>query len=347
MAHVRSNRGNEKTSQVAVIGAGAWGTALARLLAGAGVPVRLWAYEPEVVEAIRDKRENTKYLPGVSLPQALTPTRSLAEAMQASDVLLFAVPSHVARSVLLQIGPLLTNPMPLISATKGIEEHTLKLMSEVMQETLSPSMRRWIAVLSGPSFAAEVCREQPTAVALAAEDVELVRRMQMLLMTPLFRVYGGCDVIGVQLGGALKNVMALAAGVVDGLGLGHNARAALITRGLAEMVRLGIAMGADPRTFYGLSGVGDLVLTCTGPLSRNYTVGAKLGRGEKLESILGDLQGVAEGVRTARAAQGLAARHGVEMPIVREICAVLFEGKAPRRAVTDLMERTAKDETGV
>ncbi|MBM4125031.1 MAG: NAD(P)-dependent glycerol-3-phosphate dehydrogenase, partial [Nitrospira sp.] len=258
MDDVRPSLDRGKGAQVAVIGAGAWGTALARLLGGKGLPVRLWAYEAEVVNSIRDKRENAKYLPGVVLPQTVTATGSLAEAVQAREAIIFAVPSHVARSVLRQIGPLLVNPLPLISATKGIEEETLKLMSEVMQETLTPSMRRFLAVLSGPSFAAEVCREQPTAVVLAAEDAALLRRMQTLLMTPLFRVYGGGDAIGVQLGGALKNVMALAAGVVDGLGLGHNARAAMITRGLAEMVRLGVAMGADPRTFYGLSGVGDL-----------------------------------------------------------------------------------------
>ena len=331
--------------RVAVIGAGAWGTTLAHLLAEKGLHVRLWAYEREVVEAIRHKHENTLFLPGVRLPTSLSPTISLGEALQDREWLVFAVPSHAARAVLRQIGPLLSGPIPLVSATKGIEEGTLQLMSQVIRETLPPGMQRSLAFLSGPSFAAEVSRGQPTAVVLAGEDVELVRQLQALLMTPFFRVYAGTDLIGVQLGGALKNVMALAAGVVDGLGLGHNTRAALITRGLAEMVRLGTAMGADPRTFYGLSGVGDLVLTCTGALSRNYTVGLRLGKGHQLQEILKETHAVAEGVRTSRAALGLADRFGVEMPIVREVCAVLFEGKSPQQAVTDLMVRAAKDET--
>ncbi|MGH7252577.1 MAG: NAD(P)H-dependent glycerol-3-phosphate dehydrogenase [Nitrospiraceae bacterium] len=332
--------------RVAVIGAGAWGTTLAHLLADKGLHVRLWAYEREVVEAIRQKHENTLFLPGVRLPTSLSPTSSLGEALQDRELLVFAVPSHAARAVLRQIGPLLSGPIPLVSATKGIEEGTLQLMSQVLRETLPPGMHRSLAFLSGPSFAAEVSRGQPTAVVLAGEDVELVRRLQAMLMTPFFRVYAGTDLIGVQLGGALKNVMAVAAGVVDGLGLGHDARAALITRGLAEMVRLGTAMGADPRTFYGLSGVGDLVLTCTGALSRNHTVGLRLGKGHRLQEVLTETHTVAEGVRTSRAALGLADRFGVEMPIVREVCAVLFEGKSPQQAVTDLMVRAAKDETG-
>ena len=333
------------TQKVGVIGAGAWGTTLARMLADKGLHVRLWAYEREVVEAIRNKQENTLFLPGVRLPQSLSPTTSLAEALQERDLLVFAVPSHAARAVLRQMAPHLSGAIPLVSATKGIEEDTLKLMSQIMQETLPSGMHRSLTVLSGPSFAVEVCTGRPTAVLLAGEDVELVRRLQALVMTPFFRVYAGTDLIGVQLGGALKNVIALAAGVVDGLGLGHNARAALITRGLAEMIRLGTVMGADPRTFYGLSGMGDLVLTCTGPLSRNYTVGLRLGKGDQLQEILKETHAVAEGVRTSRAALGLAVRCGVEMPIVREVCAVLFEGKPPQRAVTDLMERAAKDET--
>ncbi|MGH7167869.1 MAG: NAD(P)H-dependent glycerol-3-phosphate dehydrogenase [Nitrospiraceae bacterium] len=332
--------------RVAVIGAGAWGTTLAHLLADKGLHVRLWAYEREVVEAIHQKHENTLFLPGVRLPTSLSPTSSLGEALQDRELLVFAVPSHAARAVLRQIGPLLSGPIPLVSATKGIEEGTLQLMSQVLRETLPPGMHRSLAFLSGPSFAAEVSRGQPTAVVLAGEDVELVRRLQAMLMTPFFRVYAGTDLIGVQLGGALKNVMAVAAGVVDGLGLGHDARAALITRGLAEMVRLGTAMGADPRTFYGLSGVGDLVLTCTGALSRNHTVGLRLGQGHRLQEVLTETHTVAEGVRTSRAALGLADRFGVEMPIVREVCAVLFEGKSPQQAVTDLMVRAAKDETG-
>lgn len=347
MAETQSDQISQKGQQaptVAVIGAGAWGTTLARHLAGKGTSVRLWAYEPEVVKAISDKRENTLFLPGVTIPSSVSPIGSLAEALRGAAWLIFAVPSHAARSVLQQLSSLLASPIPLLSATKGIEEETLKLMTQVMQDTLLPSFHHSTAVLSGPSFAAEVCHGHPTAVTLAGEDPELVRLLQGWLMTPAFRIYGGTDLIGVQLGGALKNVMAIAAGVVDGLGLGHNARAALITRGLAEMIRLGVAMGAAPHTFYGLSGMGDLVLTCTGPLSRNYTVGVRLGQGGSLPAILKDMRAVAEGVRTSRAALGLAARYGVEMPIVREVCAVLFDGKPCRRAVADLMERGPKEE---
>ena len=331
---------------IAVIGAGAWGTTLARHCALKGLPVRLWAYERAVVDFIQRRRENLAFLPGVTLPPPLEASDSLAEVVSGADLVLFAVPSHAARSVLAQMAPVLAAPIPVISATKGIEEETLKLMSEVMRETLASPFHRALAFLSGPSFASEVCLGLPTAVVLAGEDAELVRRLQVLLMTPMFRVYAGSDAVGVQLGGALKNVMAVAAGVVDGLKLGHNARAALITRGLAEMIRLGRAMGADTRTFYGLSGIGDLVLTCTGPLSRNHTVGVRLGQGERLSDILKDTSAVAEGVRTSRAAGGLAVRHRIEMPIVNEVCAVLFEGKSPRQAVGELMERAAKEETG-
>lgn len=331
---------------IGVIGAGAWGTCLARHLANKGLPVRLWAFEREVVDAIRQKQENTVFLPGVRLPPALKVTGSLEEVVDGVDVLLFAVPSHAARSVLRQVGPLLSYAIPIISATKGIEEDTFKLMTAMMQDVLPPHLHATISVLSGPSFAAEVCQDKPTAIVLAGLTASIVRSLQSLFMTPYFRVYAGSDVIGVQLGGAIKNVMALAAGVVDGLDLGHNARAALITRGLAEMIRLGAACGADPKTFYGLSGVGDLVLTCTGPLSRNHTVGVRLGRGERLIDILKHTHAVAEGVRTSSATAGLARRYHVDMPIVQAVCAVLFEGKPPRQAVSELMERAAKDESG-
>lgn len=330
--------------RVAVVGAGAWGTALARHLADKQIAVSLWAHEPEVVQSVEQRRENALYLPGVRLPATLTATNVLSEALTGIDCVLFAVPSHVARPVLARVGPLLTEAVPFVSATKGIEETTLDLMTQVMQDTLPEQMRRSLMVLSGPSFASEVSQGKPTALCLAGQDGDLVRSIQTLFMTPSFRIYADDDVIGVQLGGALKNVMALAAGVVDGLELGHNARAALITRGLAEMIRLGVAMGADPRTFYGLSGVGDLVLTCTGPLSRNHSVGVRLGKGERLDEILASMQAVAEGVRTAKAALGLAQRCGVDMPIVQEVNAVLFADKACRQAVGDLMEREAKGE---
>ncbi len=333
-------------SRIGVIGAGAWGTALAKHLAEKGLETWLWAYEREVVDSIRSHRENKLYLPDVSLPPSLQVTNILGEAVQGRDGLLFVVPSHVARPVLQQVAPLLREGMPVISATKGVEEDTLKLMTQVMEDVLPAPFKGQVLVLSGPSFAAEVSRGLPTALCLAGKSRSVVDAVQAAFMSSALRIYGDDDVIGVQLGGALKNVMALAAGVVDGLGLGYNTRAALITRGLAEMVRLGVAMGADSRTFYGLSGMGDLVLTCTGPLSRNHQVGVRLGKGESLAVILDGMQAVAEGVRTARAALGLARRAHVDMPIVREVNAVLFEGKSCRRAVSDLMERDAKPEKG-
>ena len=332
------------SQRVAVIGAGAWGTALAWHVAEKQISVCVWAHEPEVVQAIERQRENVVFLPGVRLPATLTATNHLSEALTGADCVIFAVPSHVARLVLTRIGPLLSQSVPFVSATKGIEESTLELMTQVMQDVLPLQMRNSLMVLSGPSFASEVSQGKPTALCLAGQDAAAVKAIQTLFMTPTFRVYADDDLIGVQLGGSLKNVMALAAGVVDGLELGHNARAALITRGLAEMIRLGMAMGADPRTFYGLSGVGDLILTCTGSLSRNHSVGVRLGQGERLEGILASMQAVAEGVRTAKAALGLAQRCGVDMPIVQEVNAVLFADKSCRQAVGDLMEREAKEE---
>ena len=336
--------GTSSQNAIAVVGAGAWGTALALHLSRDGRSVRLWAYETAVVTAIRSSRENSVFLPGVLLPVSLEPTHSLEEALNGADAVVFAVPSHVARGVLEQMRRSMSRPCPLISATKGIEEDSLKLMSDVIVETFLQGRADLCTVLSGPSFAMEVAQGQPTAVTLAGSDAALVRRIQAHLMSSRVRVYGATDLIGVQLGGALKNVIALAAGVVDGLRLGHNTRAALITRGLAEMIRLGRAMGADPRTFYGLSGVGDLVLTCTGPASRNHRVGVRLGEGESLDQILSGMKAVAEGIRTARAAAGLADRFAVDMPIVREVCAVLFEGKSCLRAVDALMEREPKEE---
>ena len=331
------------SAPLAVIGAGAWGTALAWLLAGKGERVRLWAFEPEVASGIVAAHENKLYLPGVSLPAALEPTTSLAEAVDGVQLVVFVVPSHAAAKVAASLAPHLPAEIPVVTATKGIEPEKLRLISALLEETL-PARPGPVFALSGPSFAVEVCRNLPTAVALAGPPGAQADALQRLLMTPTFRVYLSEDRIGVQLGGALKNVIALAAGVVDGLGLGHNTRAALITRGLAEMVRLGAAMGADARTFAGLSGIGDLVLTCTGGLSRNRSVGVQLGQGKKLADILAGTRTVAEGVGTAKAAKALAERHRVEMPIVREVCAVLFEGKDTRRAVTGLMERAARPE---
>jgi len=328
-----------------VIGAGAWGTSLARHLAEKSLTVKMWAYESEVVGTINGKHENSRYLPGVSLPQSLTATSSFKETLDHSDFLILAVPSHVMRSVIKDMQPSLFEARPIVVATKGIEEETLKLMTQVLQELLPASWAHGITVLTGPSFATEVCQSKPTTVLLAGQDSALTTQLQSVFMTSSFRVYTGNDLIGAQLGGALKNVMAIAAGVVDGLDLGSNARAALITRGLAEIIRLGLALGADVHTLYGLSGLGDLVLTCTGSLSRNYTVGLKLGQGESLENILKETITVAEGIRTTRATMSLATQLQVDMPIVQGVHALLFESKPARQAVEDLMSRSAKEET--
>jgi glycerol-3-phosphate dehydrogenase (NAD(P)+) len=331
------------TVPTAVIGAGAWGTALAWLLAGKEAPTRLWAYEADVADQINSERENRRYLPGVVLPGILKASASLPEVLDGAGALIIVVPSHVAAGVIAQIAAHLPSGIPIVSATKGLDEKRGRPISTVLEELL-PVPAGSVFALSGPSFAIEVCRGLPTAVVLAGGDATQAPALQRLLMTPAFRIYLGGDRLGVELGGALKNVIALAAGIADGLGFGHNTRAALITRGLAEMVRLGRAMGADPRTFAGLSGMGDLVLTCTGALSRNRAVGFQLGEGKSLAAILAGSHSVAEGVNTARVAMTLAERHHVEMPIVREVCAVLFEGKEPVRAVSELMERAARHE---
>lgn len=331
--------------RAAVIGAGAWGTALARHLAENNLTVKLWAYEPEVVESINTKKENSLYLPGIPLPASLTATSSLEDALQDTDFILLAVPSHAMRSVVNNMKPALSKVLPIVVATKGMEEATLKLMTQVLNELLPPEWVPGVTVLTGPSFAAEVCQSKPTTVLLAGKDPSLNTQLQSVFMTASFRVYTGSDLIGAQLGGALKNVMAIASGVVDGLNLGTNARAALITRGLAEIIRVGVVLGADVHTFYGLSGLGDLVLTCTGSLSRNYSVGFKLGQGQTLDNILKDTITVAEGIRTTRAALNLATQLQVEMPIVQGIHALLFEGKPAQQAVQELMSRSAKEET--
>jgi glycerol-3-phosphate dehydrogenase (NAD(P)+) len=330
--------------RVAVIGAGAWGTALARHLAENSLTVKIWAYEKEVVKTINTQKENTLFLPGVPLPASLTATGSLHDVLEDADVLLLAPPSHAMRSVLTNMQPILSRPLPVVVATKGIEEDTLKLMSQVLNDLLPPTWSPGITILTGPSFAKEVCQSKPTTILLAGQDAMLIAKLQSVFMTSFFRVYTGSDMIGAQLGGALKNVMAIAAGVVDGLNLGANARAALITRGLAEIIRLGAALGADVHTFYGLSGLGDLVLTCTGSLSRNHAVGLKLGQRESLEDITKDNITVAEGIRTTRAAMNLAAQLQVDMPIVQGVHALLFEGKAARQVLEGLMSRLAKEE---
>ncbi len=327
-------------SRVGVLGAGSWGTALADLLARNGHQVRLWAHEAEVAAAITERHENPVFLPGCALAPGLEATDRFEDAVGQADLVLSAVPSHVSRQVLARLAPLVPDGMILACASKGIETDTLQLMSDVAAEVLPAS--RFVA-LSGPSFALEVHARQPTAVVAAGPEAA-AREVQRVFAAPEFRVYTQDDVIGVEVGGALKNVIAIAAGVLVGLGLGNNPRAALVTRGLAEIARLGVALGGQHGTFAGLAGMGDLVLTTYGALSRNRSLGEALARGESLAHWQATHRAVAEGVNTTRAAMALAGRHGVEMPITQQVHALLFEGKPPRQAITDLMERDLKPE---
>ncbi|MBW2143925.1 MAG: NAD(P)-dependent glycerol-3-phosphate dehydrogenase [Deltaproteobacteria bacterium] len=330
--------------RVGVIGAGSWGTALANLLAGKGVDVHLWVREEEVFNQIKKEHVNGVFLPGVALDPRLKPVRAFEEAVFEKELILMVVPSHVFRDVLTNIKPHLCEGMSLITATKGIENDTLMIMSQVAADILPEDYMADFASLDGPSFAKEVSRKLPTAVTIACADLGHAERLQRLFNTEFFRVYVSQDVIGVQLGGALKNVIAIAAGATDGLEFGLNARAALITRGLAEITRLGAAMGANPHTFAGLAGMGDLVLTCTGDLSRNRTVGFKIGKGLSLKEITGSMNMVAEGVKTTRSTYELAKKTGVDMPITTQVYQLLYEGKNPKAAVKELMGRELKAE---
>lgn len=332
--------------KIGVIGAGSWGTTLAMLLAERDNEIRLWVHSRELAETIRTRRENTRYLPGYILPDNIYSTNLLKEAVDSSDIILSVVPSHAIRNVFTSLKEYIPD-VPVVSATKGIEVDTLQTSSQILGEILSPAMQRKLAALSGPSFAKEVVKKLPTAITLATYDEHLSKELQRLFARHYFRVYTNPDVIGVEIGGALKNVVAIATGCSDGLGFGHNTRAALITRGLAEIKRLGMAMGAQASTFYGLSGIGDLVLTCTGELSRNRTLGYKLGQGMKLNEIFSELSEkgmVAEGVRTAKAACELAERYQVSMPITQEVYSLLYEEKDVHQVVNDLMMREMRGE---
>ena len=329
--------------RAAVVGAGAWGTTLASLLAEKGHRVTIWSYEPEVAASINDRGANP-YLEGVRLPAALRAETDLGAALADAELVVSASPSQFVRRVMCDAAQFLRAGTTLVSASKGIELGTLLRMDEVLGEALPASAMERFCALSGPSFATEVMQGAPTAVVVASASHDAAVTVQETFQTPTFRVYTNPDVIGVELGGALKNVIALAAGVSAGLGYGHNTMAALITRGLAEITRLGLAMGAQRATFYGLAGQGDLVLTCTGSLSRNRTVGYRLGRGESLEAVLADMTAVAEGVETARAVHELARRHGVEMPISEQVHAIVHEGRDPSDALRALMLRDPKAE---
>ncbi|HEY3594185.1 MAG TPA: NAD(P)H-dependent glycerol-3-phosphate dehydrogenase [Polyangiaceae bacterium] len=322
----------------AVLGSGAWGTALAKVLADKGEHVALYAKRPDLAESLRTAGENARYLPGVKLPKSLLPTADLRQALEGASLVVLAVPSDALRGVVRDAQPSLGRDAVLVSATKGIENGSLMLMREVLGDECGADVAERVAVLSGPSFAREVALGLPTAVVVAGSP-EVAKVAQQRCACDHVRVYTSDDAIGVELGGALKNVIAIAAGASDGLGFGHNARAALITRGLAEIGRLTLAKGGNALTLAGLAGLGDLVLTCTGELSRNRTVGFELARGRALADVVAGLGHVAEGVRTAKSAHDLAERMGVDMPITAEVYRVLYEGKLPREAVADLMGR--------
>lgn len=330
-------------SRAAVVGAGAWGTALATVLARSGHDVRLWSYEADVARSIAERRVNP-YLDGVELPAGIRAETDLAAALRDAELVVSASPSQFVRRVMAAAAPHLGADALVLSASKGIELGSLLRMDEVLEAVLPRGLMARFCVLSGPSFALEVAEGAPTAVVIASRDPDASLRARDLFQTPWFRVYTNPDVVGVEIGGAVKNVIALAAGVTAGLGYGHNTTAALITRGLAEITRLGVAVGAERATFYGLAGLGDLVLTCTGGLSRNRTVGFRLGAGESLELILRDMSAVAEGIKTTEAVYQLAKRHGVEMPITEQIYAILYEGRTPSDALRLLMARDAKPE---
>ena len=334
-------------SRIAVIGAGAWGTGLAMVLGRNGThQVRLWANEPEVVESIAATRINAQFLPGFTLPESIVATGDFATALRDAEIVVSVMPSQHCRALFERMAHSLEPGTLFVSCTKGLENGTLLRMTEVIVDVLRPrKFAPRVAALSGPSFAKEVARGDPTAVTVASMDSEVTRAAQQAFNDSRFRVYTNDDVIGVELGGALKNVIAIAAGICDGLGLGHNSVAALITRGLAEMARLVVACGGRIDTMAGLAGLGDLVLTCTGDLSRNRSVGVELGKGRKLADIMAGMHGaVAEGVFTTRAAVGLARARQIEMPIAEQMFGILENGKPPKQAIEELMTRSAKSE---
>lgn len=337
-------RNNHK---IAVIGAGSWGTALAMVLATKGYDVPLWGHNSSHIEKLQQEKENSAYLPGFPLAENIFPTDDIREAVSGCQIVCMVVPSHGYRAVYEKVAPLLHPDSCVVSAVKGIENGTLMTMNQVMEDVHKKAgIEHTIhtAVLSGPSFAKEVARQLPTAITIGCRDIEVAKMLQECFVTDTFRVYASTDVIGLEISASLKNIVAVAAGICDGLGYGLNTRAALITRGLAEITRLGVALHAEPATFSGLSGLGDLLLTCTGDLSRNRTVGLKLGQGKKLEDIVGEMNMVAEGVKTTRSGYELARKIGVEMPILEQVYAIIYEHKNCSDAVRDLLNRELKVE---
>jgi glycerol-3-phosphate dehydrogenase (NAD(P)+) len=334
------------SSEIGVVGAGGWGTALAKMLADKGEHVTLWCHGADSFRDLVDRRENRRYLPGILLPPSIEVTQVLDRAVENKSLVICAVPSHAVRQVFSQIRFKLATQTMVLCGTKGLEEESLYTMGELLLELFGDDRRNQLAFLSGPTFAMEVAKQLPAAVTVAAYDERVAGSIQKILNTESLRVYTSHDVIGIQMGGVVKNVIAIAAGISDGLSLGQNARAALITRGLAEMTRLAVRMGADPMTLAGLPGLGDLILTCTGDLSRNRAVGLQIANGKSLQEIIASTRTVAEGVRNSRSLQSLAARLGIEMPIVEQMQQVLYAGKKPADAVRDLMQRSLKPEAG-
>jgi glycerol-3-phosphate dehydrogenase (NAD(P)+) len=328
---------------VGVIGSGAWGTTLALLLAKKDIKTTLWEHRPQRAVEMQQERENRLFLPGIAFPETLQVTSLIAEAVRGQDVLLLVTPSQRMRENVRLLAPYVGKQTLLVSASKGIEIDSLKRMTEVINDEL-PQAHKRIAALSGPTISREVAEEKPTAAVAAAYDEDVAVQVRTLLNTSYFRVYTANDVVGIELGGALKNIIAIGAGFNDGMGYGENAKATFMTRGLAEISRLGIAAGANPLTFAGLAGIGDLIVTCASPLSRNQQLGRRLAAGEQLAEILASTHSVAEGVYTTKAALQLAARYNVEMPITRQLSLVLFEGLDPRKAVPELMMRDLKNE---
>jgi glycerol-3-phosphate dehydrogenase (NAD(P)+) len=333
-----------QATRIGVVGAGSWGTALARLLADKGFELDFWVFEPEVREQIETLRENQVFLPGFHLPESIHPSNDLETVVNNKDLVLVVVPSHFMRSVATQMRPFIKNDAVVVSASKGIENKTHLTMTGILEEILDFVPPQNLAVLSGPSFAKEVAARIPTVVAAASLDRQVARFVQSVFSCPTFRVYVNDDPIGTQIGGAMKNVLAIAAGICDGMNMGLNPRAALITRGLTEMNRLGIRLGADPLTLSGLAGVGDLLLTCTGTLSRNHTVGVQIGQGKKLDDIISEMRMVAEGVKTTRSVYNLSRKLGLDLPICNEVYHVLFEDLPVAETVQRLMNRSLKHE---
>jgi glycerol-3-phosphate dehydrogenase (NAD(P)+) len=339
-----NNEINTTKIKIGVVGAGSWGTALANLLALKGFKIDLWVFEKEVKDQIESFRENREFLPGVSLSDHIFPSNDMKDVVMGKDLVVVVVPSHVLRETAHHIREHILKETIIVSASKGIENKTHLTMSGVLREILYGTDEDSFAVLSGPSFAREVVQQVPTVVAVASKNPEVAGFVQHVFATPYFRVYTNNDMVGVEMGGAVKNVIAIAAGIIEGLGLGLNTRAALITRGLTEIRRLGLKLGANPRTFAGIAGIGDLVLTCTGNVSRNHTVGKKIGEGMKLKDILSEMRMVAEGVKTAKSVYNLSKKLGVEMPISQEVYHVLYDDVSPKEAVHRLMTRDLKQE---